>query len=569
MNNKSLFSIIIFIIGCICFWQFSEKSAPFSTKSNADTYKKLEAHGILNHQTDILLYGLFSQVVEIMGIGTKIIINGPYNKNAFNVYTIDFNKLENTPSIQKVSFFQRDDFINFTANNFVAVPPNTIFIDQYFLNSLLLDCYNVTLSYSQLAGPYISGKKIFNREEATEEALTENAKATYLRLSNIENYKARSTDSLIDNFGEFDNDLLTSKIYLCYFLPIISHEIAHLISDNYGAFNASSIANFADKFKEHFFGKLKLEEEKADTLMLATIENYFKTNYKTKPFPPKRGIELVQVAGFIKYMRDLVLYDSFQEFRGISAKDHLIQVVHRPVWEWDNKEGNKSFIDHDRVQSASLLPPPFITKIEFRNIMNRIKRKGSSVHHRHIFIRSYDILRILSDIDDISFVNAIQPYYNLLSLSEEELNTSNRRDVNESFEKYKTKLLTSLSDHIGKFEKTITYDDNECLVGFLKDNTGFIELLCSGDGSVQCRLILKTSDKNVTHHDYFHILTKYIKSFFHHPEKHNDFSIALLLTLDEFKDYYPHIIIDENGIIFYAHFLNNTDYLCIEAKEAI
>ena len=87
----------------------------------------------------------------------------------------------------------------------------------------------------------------------------------------------------------------------------------------------------------------------------------------------------MQVAGFIKYIRDLVLYDTFQDFRGIPAKDHLIQVVHKPVWEWNNKEKNVSFIDHDRVQSARLLSSPFMTKTEFKNIINRIKRKGSSV----------------------------------------------------------------------------------------------------------------------------------------------------------------------------------------------
>ena len=287
MNKKVLFSLIISIIGSICFWQFIENSESYLTKSNEETYKKLEANGILDHQTDIFLKGLFSQVAQFMDIESKIIINGPYDKQAFNVYTIDFNKLENTPSVQQPSFFQRDDFINFATNNFVAVPPNIIFIDQYFLNSMLLDCYNVTLSYSQLAGPYITGRKIFNQTKATDEALTENAKATYLRLSNIENNKIRSTDSSINNFGEFDNNLPTSKLYLGYFLPIISHEIAHLLNKDYGAFNASFIVNFTDRFKTNKFRTLKLEEELADKIMLDTIEHYFKTNYKMTSFDPK------------------------------------------------------------------------------------------------------------------------------------------------------------------------------------------------------------------------------------------------------------------------------------------
>ena len=137
-------------------------------------------------------------------------------------------------------------------------------------------------------------------------------------------------------------------------------------------------------------------------------------------------------------------------------------------------------------------------------------------------------------------------------------------------EKYKTKLLTPLNYYFDKFEKTISYDKNEeCLVSFSKDNTGYIELLHSGDDFLKFRLILKINNKDIIHQKYLDVLTKYITSFFDHPEKHNDFSMALLLSLDEFKDYYPHIVIDEDGMIFYAHFLNDTDYLCIEVEDSI
>ena len=210
-----------------------------------DLLAELHESGALDRSQDIILSSVGERILPTLTSFDRITINSKYDAESLNIYSV--STLERwgefrSPIAEKV----RESVMN----NMIAIPPNIIMIDRAFIRELFFHVWNDISMYVQVVPFSKTSEEIesVGFESIVQEAVRMGVIDEHLRLNNIEAARRNpgSLDEYIDPVLEIVNELANSEIsevqfnapsilYMS-FMPLIAHEVGHLLEDNPGMF---------------------------------------------------------------------------------------------------------------------------------------------------------------------------------------------------------------------------------------------------------------------------------------------------------------------------------------------
>ncbi len=448
-----------------------------------------------------------------MGLIREIQVNLPYKYKSICVYIADFHKFRKASSSSHIFSSYTKEIINICKDNFISLPPNVVCIDSRLLGLMIMECYNNLLGFSQAVGLLLDRLEEVSENvisdhlnsDYVEDAYSLNAINMYLRLGNIRAYKYddrvwySELDAVPPYIVETIQTLDVQEPYLFYFLPIVSHELAHL---KYGA---NEIQGWFD-LKEYInqISEIMQEETKADERALETVRKYLaKLNATEEP----KDFYIQSLIGFTEFLRDIVLSEVYDGFRGFNAQDILVSIEQKYPMDVELQE--LSFSHPDRVERAFINAVPTMSKEELQGIISRLRRSTSSLTHQHLLIRGYHILEELKDELSFDPTDLYFGYYELLSGIYEWNETVDRNLLREHENDVKSTegmgiscgdVLYHLED-LFTLREGVSFGNEDCWVAECRmglKNKAFIEIIGPKDNIQKATLMLNFVEMHET-----------------------------------------------------------------------
>ncbi len=464
MSRSTKFGILLLLIVAVfATWNLFLKDKNQNEKIAVGLYESKT----LTHNYDSFLRYCFNETIKEMKLPYRINVNGRFNKNNLNIYVVNFDSLKKTTQL---GFLSIQEFRNFAENNFIAIPPNMVVIDNFFLSYLILNCFNEEMGFYQAANLAVS-QKFKSMDDLTDFMALHSAIGTYLSINNYNLYKSKRKDEIsIDSLA---NRLINSGVgdssyyesYIIYLLPIISHELAHI------KYHDNKQMGWVD-FKKLLNNQLSVyrEEQRADELSYQTIKNYLENNRnRQRPSMPHPLIS------FCRTMKNMVLTDTYHGFRGIDPENLIVTLEQKEGLTKEELQLPFQYIE--RVARGYENAPPPMTEEEFHTFLLDLNKSGSNIAHRHMLQRCRSIMAI-AESKMGAHMRLLDGYLKLLTV-----NSDNKHDTDSLFldnsltpsHLTQTKVLNYLRSQVN-FRHSINYENNHIQIGFLANNGGYIEL---------------------------------------------------------------------------------------------
>lgn len=482
LNKKFVFLIFI-ILALLVLWNRFEnyKNEKIEKK---DFVNYLITKNLLNSDLDSLVNYLFENTKLLMNLEKDIIINSEYNENAYNVYVINYDSLENS-KLDDIGLFQKQELLEFGKSNFIAIPNNLILIDAYYLGFLMLDCYNESLAFYQAldeAERYLPDEELYSQHLLTMSSIN-----SYLRINNYHDYKSES-DKIVPtlDYAKFMNDLGLFDVFFPYFLTMISHELAHLEE---GTSHTSGFFDFDNLVKKNL--EIYKEELRADEIALETISVFLDIAVEDD----RMQGAVTGLVNFCRAMRDIVIAETYSNFRNIDPEDLIVTLEQKSKISREDLE--LPFMYLERVEKGYPNDPPAMSRNEFMDFVGNLEKNGSSVAHRHLFKRCYEILSLIDSKINLR-IGLFDQYLDLLSIENNQDTLIERLFLQPKFIELnisKEKLLSDIEEEF-EFENAINYENNKIQIGYFKNEMGFIEIGGDVDNLNKIEIVLSTRDKN-------------------------------------------------------------------------
>jgi hypothetical protein len=286
---------------------------------------------------------------------------------------------------------------------------------------------------------------------------------------------------LIDmDIQELTDEVETSGLAL---MPILYHEIGHL--------SRGTSSSFLDWIEEIVAAlaqpTMLAREREADVY---AVELMGKSSATLISGSSNSMFSAQSVIATVKLMRDVVLADMFDGFRGLAPEDHLFLIDHVPC-DLDAPKLIPRFGHIDGVRYAERAPFPLVTADEFGKMRGNAIQRSRHGSHPHHFERGLEYLRALAahELVPDEFVNG---------LLAERLDTLHALIENEPLKLAPAPLpatgirlddlLYSLEEYL-VLEPAVNCEPNRCFVGrfvpgasgFGGSLGGFAEIMLEGD----------------------------------------------------------------------------------------
>ena len=207
----------------------------------------------------------------------------------------------------------------------------------------------------------------------------------------------KNLEEYINLFIEVANQIEIEEGLWPSILPLISHEIGHLSSNETSTFYEGTEEISSSLFKRFQRGK----EDKADEYSRRVVEKFI-SEVSNEETSMKTLAQVQAIISFAKYMQSKFLVDSFTGFRGLDADDLIIDLWHDSC---ENAPKNRRFDDIEWVVSAGHPRMPLFTEEEFTNIRTKLN-DPSKATHAHLVDRAFLLLKSI-DIYDTQARNVI------------------------------------------------------------------------------------------------------------------------------------------------------------------
>lgn len=560
-KNKRLIFLIVFVFGFLV-WNYISSSSNESKKKEL-FYSSLAQSKSIDIRYDSVVSKLFLKTIELMELDYEINLNKKYIPEKLNIYVLNFDSIAEN-SVQNLGLFKKEDLINLSKDNFVAIPPDIILIDGYYLSFLMLDGQNELMSYFQMIDEIEAEELNGDTLKLQELFSTRTSISTYLRINNYDVYKSTGEKPIaIDSIASYMSDLGMFEPYYAFLLPIISHELGHI------KFNSQGVHGWID-FKSSIkkMTSIYKEEEKADSLGIATIAKFLEQEEEKNG---NASFYVPQLINFCKTMRDVVLVETYQDFRNIEPQNFIVTLEQKSPMPEEFLDLPFNYVE--RVTKGYENSPPPMSKREFNDFLKKLNGSGSSIAHRHMFQRCQDILNLLEDKYGFH-VNYLDSYLDLLSILEEtDENTKElfiRDDLGElDISKEK---VTYLLEQMLRFEEAINYENNKTEIGYFKNNLGYLELIGNPDNLNTVNLIMSTRNANgemdmeVTIENIA-IFIRFILNFFEDEEKGNLVAQKIFSVLREKEGHYPTFSEESEKYIFKITPMNESFFFKVNVQK--
>jgi hypothetical protein len=305
----------------------------------------------------------------------------------------------------------------------------------------------------------------------------------YLRYGNISIYNNdlawyTRLDSLAEYILKYAEEFDVYSMLLPFSFTIAAHEIAHLSTQDHELSGWSSLEKFLDSVPA-----IRDDEKYADEIAIQTVKSYVERLSPGEAYFFRQGI-----IEFAETMRDLVLVEVYDGFRGLDARDVLMAIEEKYPMPEDLKD--LPFLNPARLERGQFNPAPTMTEKELREIIERLRTNGSSLTHQHLLLRAVALANAVGSEEISEGFDIFMGYQSLLTTtfsSREALQQISSGSGQARFKKTGTMNLSyaqamySLEDDF-EFEKAISLNEDECWVGYRE--TGYIEI-CESRGNLR------------------------------------------------------------------------------------
>ncbi len=358
--------------------------------------------------------------------GQNFCINKQYsNANCIYIYIIDqsgiFNRFGN-------AYGSRLRRLRLNAS---AISPNLILIDDLWLSLVFLNIINHHIYQYKIGGDELgslyaqaSYQQFINMRRSIlkdKDLIDAGFKSAQLLVDeHIGNFYGKSDNS---SFDEFEKNLIVSALSL-----LLEHEIAHLDHNSAYYRDLSKIdaqrrtGVLSPQRYSRALQQYRLNEERrADKVALERAAVLI-----SKQFPKNLNLDENIKDALIKWpmlgmsglYRDRALLFGMDGFRGLSAEDITIELVHNTCNE-DRKQGRANFNDPVEIMRARYRPLPVFTASEFVKARRKFISDPARITHDHYFLRAklienhikkndkYDRYWFLKTDDQINLVQAL------------------------------------------------------------------------------------------------------------------------------------------------------------------
>ncbi len=483
------------------------------TKTYNTFFQEIKRFELIDNRYNTLITKVCSTVASAMGITESVLVNATYSSNDICIFVLNPHLFQREDNKYRGISLKSRRMIRECRDNFIYYEPNVVLIDSKFLSLLIITSYNSTTAFAQamdtympfineadslarLLGINISDSTVTNLPEnissiiktANDGLSTANNLDTYLRMGNIQYYNEEdkwfqsgtywfenldsSTASIAKHFSS-DTLVLDDSVDAFkdeeYLLPTIftvsSHEFAHHIISDYHIWDFSSFEGF-----RYYFESIFNEELIADALSTFNILEYAESLKGLK-----QGIFLNGITDSAELLRDIVLVDIYNGFRGFRAQDLFITIEeHDPLPEYAKQA---PFTWPDRIKYASWHPTPLLTIDELVGLMGKVRRKGIFSTHEELLVRGYSITFNLAQ-EFPFFTNTFYGYEELLETPIRK--KGDLRDIYSKMSEHdapsgrgtglsKNDVLNYIGDDFDIYE-AISVKGNECWVGYSKES---------------------------------------------------------------------------------------------------
>jgi hypothetical protein len=472
----------------------------FVGKKN-DPFKSLSQTNLIDNRFDNFLTSMFSNASHILSLDKEIIVNDEFNKDAINIYAVNFHK--NNVRERSILGERYSNFKSLVKGNIIAFYPNIIVIDIHYLSFLIIESHAETFKYFDHFSPHydystLEALMTLTRINRFRSYLTNDSKFTIgeengTKLDSLASFIVNSdfNSNKIFNFPSIqsvsDSTFFTKEakslndLHNIFFLFISLHELSHLIYDHSTSF--PSIISY--KVKK--LANPKFEEIRADSIAFNALYKYLEINQADIFY----NIGFANLIDIIEIYRDIVIAESLPELRGINLTNLLITI------EEDTSSGMElSYGNIAGVKKAHKEWFPSLTFSEYQDFKKKAFENGGGKSHTHIFQRSDKILNIIEKIFGAKPVYVFEPYFDIFELfiSGDESSLF-LRHIDGAIPISAEKIIEFIKPH-AIIDTAYNFRNNHTLIFFLYNNLGFIELVLNpeNEGSFKYLKIVCTYD---------------------------------------------------------------------------
>ncbi|MEM1325964.1 MAG: hypothetical protein AAGI23_08430 [Bacteroidota bacterium] len=520
----------------------------YNTNNKFDSYfDDLKTTNLIDHRFNSFIKYQFEKSLQHLELDVDFTINSDYSESGINIYVFNSRYIDSN-EYTTIGNMDWKRFNSLCVDNFVAIRPNIIMIDAYYLSYLALECYNEFLVWTQVHDKdsesydindfYMSSfnlstynrlntyKNLYKTKTKTfdliiptksewsadsEQTIDDNFACQLSALEGIDNLETlepenfncsggiirlfhgtglvyndrfqkdgdpfeiesfargvwalrnRLTESeyhsLVEEVG-FNSDGITQKysdafydIFVPFYLFIISHEIAHIQQfnsmemedDYYSWIDLDSKLNKLASKKTYYL------EEQADLIAYDALQSYVEKSSYNNDY-----MYIPQIIGLNRVFRDIVIGKAFSEFRGIDGEDVVVSILQKIDQDSATFSDNQ-FHNFERIRNVVQNELPIVTSKEFSDIQHSFEASGSSSTHRHIYLRTLDIINVLDKkYDDTKIDNLVNSFndpfeeFFYSSLSDSENISDYQLDLHKPFIEY-SKLKPVLEEKFSHF----------------------------------------------------------------------------------------------------------------------
>ncbi|PIF09169.1 hypothetical protein CLU94_1152 [Janthinobacterium sp. 13] len=290
-----------------------------------------------------------TDIARSSGDGRQVQVNRSFNHHNINVLLLDFRRIPST-------------LIPAPSSGLYSIRPNVLVIDVNMAQSLVLNAFNDSVSFTQmLMSLDARAKKDIKESDTLLDPASEGTLAFHLRLRNLR-YQDE-VGKLGDAIVLQNNDSRMQRILGLAFVFPIGHELFHL----------RTTARWLPRIS--YF--IEREEAQADNHARKLIEQLVSRSSK-----PGSGEFLDPQLSVLsmRHFQDIVLSDLFHGFRGLDAEDYLAVLFHRSCKLAKRIPWPQRFHNPDVVFQAAERGFPILSEREFAQIGHRLRRFSNETH---------------------------------------------------------------------------------------------------------------------------------------------------------------------------------------------
>ncbi len=308
-------------------------SVAFAGTLGEDLSSYLFQHDLISKIYKPLLDQIAPDIFRIAGLPEGQ-VNAAYDASKLNLLVVRSVEIDN---IDVASLPNNDFRRHFVAakNNFVAVPPNVVLIDEAALTRLFLATMAAMTGHNDYGITYVLTRP--DHSSVGDATLWANAIANMLRVSwllQLYGHVLETKDGYASGRENVNSALTlsgtevaaTKEAFRTTLAPILLHESAHLSGKDYGG--------FLDGLMKLILGPDQRAREDAADVFAAKLLATYLDNRK----PELAGPQQVGLAAFTDYLSLTVLSQAITGLRPqLSASDLLVVFDFYPCETWDNR----------------------------------------------------------------------------------------------------------------------------------------------------------------------------------------------------------------------------------------